>query len=429
MTEPPDTRNRVATLGPSGLVRAAVETLITEFFEPLAADELLRDAWAGATAAVRRAGRSDVPSPPEFPGDPEGAYRVHDQAFPTLERLARGLLSPDELATAALDELLTRRRDAHTVLLVPRGRFWPFEDDPTSPAGWASRSFGMTLTDTSPLTVIDVLARGPAQRAGVRRGQPVLAINGRPTIHLRRPQAMARLNWQPGAVNVLKVCGPSTHSVNLELQSELMPMPYTEILPGQIGLLRMDGFAASDLEAAALRVALEGFEQAGARGWIVDMRWNGGGPSIQLSRLLIDKGRLFSRIRFNEVHLPDGTLLPKRQDIDFDATALPIQRPLVILIGPGSISGAESFAGPMQAYGRAKLVGERSAGACGLVRTVHLAAGWTICLATHHTDFGPDERQLNRIGISPDVVIAPTPEDEAAGRDPQLEAAVDMLHV
>jgi len=191
----------------------------------------------------------------------------------------------------------------------------------------------------------------------------------------------------------------------------------------------MDGFAATDLEAAALRVALEGFEQAGARGWIVDMRWNGGGPSIQLSRLLIDKGRLFSRIRFNEVHLPDGTLLPKRQDIDFDATALPIQRPLVILIGPGSISGAESFAGPMQAYGRAKLVGERTAGACGLVRTVHLAPGWSICLATHHTDFGPDERQLNRIGISPDVVIAPTPEDEAAGRDPQLEAAVDMLHV
>src|SRR5947207_15731413 len=58
--------------------------------------------------------------------------------------------------------------------------------------------------------------------------------------------------------------------------------------------------------------------------------------------------------------------------------------------------------GPMQAYGRAKLVGERTAGACGLVRTVHLAPGWSICLATHHTDFGPDERQLNRIGISPD---------------------------
>src|SRR5260370_6094493 len=101
MTETPDTSDRMATPEPSGLVRAAVEALTRQFFEPLAASELFRDAWAGATAALWRAGRSHMPSPGEFPGDPEGAYRVHDQAFPTLERLARGLLSPDELATAA----------------------------------------------------------------------------------------------------------------------------------------------------------------------------------------------------------------------------------------------------------------------------------------------------------------------------------------
>jgi C-terminal processing protease CtpA/Prc len=47
--------------------------------------------------------------------------------------------------------------------------------------------------------------------------------------------------------------------------------------------------------------------------------------------------------------------------------------------------------------------------------------------AINHTDFGPDERQLNRIGIAPDVAVAPTPDDEAAGRDPQLQAALDVL--
>jgi C-terminal processing protease CtpA/Prc len=73
------------------------------------------------------------------------------------------------------------------------------------------------------------------------------------------------------------------------------------------------------------------------------------------------------------------------------------------------------------------LVGERTAGACGLVRTVHLASGWIICLATHHTDFGPDEWQLNRIGVAPDVVVAPTQEDESAGRDPQLGTALEIL--
>jgi hypothetical protein len=35
-------------------------------------------------------------------------------------------------------------------------------------------------------------------------------------------------------------------------------------------------------------------------------------------------------------------------------------------------------------------------------------------LASHHTDFGPDEWRLNRIGVTPDVVVTPTPADEAA---------------
>ena len=120
-------------------------------------------------------------------------------------------------------------------------------------------------------------------------------------------------------------------------------------------------------------------------------------------------------------------MLPRRQDIDLNGTALPFQRPLVVLIGPGSISGAESFAGPMQAHGRATLVGERTAGICGVIRWVRLAPGWGICLAACHTDFGPQEWRLNRIGVTPDVLVTPTPDDEAAGRDPQMEAALEIL--
>jgi C-terminal processing protease CtpA/Prc len=61
------------------------------------------------------------------------------------------------------------------------------------------------------------------------------------------------------------------------------------------------------------------------------------------------------------------------------------------------------------------------------VHTVHLAPGWSINLTTHHTVFGPRELRLNRIGVTPDVLVRPTPDDEAAGRDPQLEAALAIL--
>jgi C-terminal processing protease CtpA/Prc len=62
------------------------------------------------------------------------------------------------------------------------------------------------------------------------------------------------------------------------------------------------------------------------------------------------------------------------QEVHLNDTALP--------------SSAESFAGPMLANDRAILVGDRTAGMCGVLRSLNLAAGWTICLATHRTDLG-----------------------------------------
>ena len=100
----------------------------------------------------------------------------------------------------------------------------------------------MVLSDRPPLTVIDVLPDGPAQRAGVRRGPGGVAISGQPTAHLRGLQATARLDWQPGAVNRFTVQAPGDESIGLELRSELVPMPFGKLLPGPFGYLRMDGF-------------------------------------------------------------------------------------------------------------------------------------------------------------------------------------------
>lgn len=112
------------------------------------------------TALVRTAVEA-LATPPDYPADAEAAYAVHADTFPTLERLADGQVSLDELATAALEEPLARRRDGHTHP-VPGSRFWSVEPDPTSPAGWANRTFGAVLTDTPPLAIAESFA-GPMQ--------------------------------------------------------------------------------------------------------------------------------------------------------------------------------------------------------------------------------------------------------------------------
>lgn len=409
------------TLTPTKLVRRAVAELHQRFYEPSDVADLLRDAWEGAAAALSRAGIAPIPPTPDYPTDPSAAYRLHDYAFPTLEAVAGDGLDSSELVVSALRELLARRRDGHTHLVTPAMA----ARRPPEPTG--RHDFGLVLTDTPPLAIADTLPGGPAQRAGLRRGQRLLAINGWPCTALRRPEAMALLDDRDGTPNALTVGDADGRTIAITLHGAMMPWFSSRLLLGPVGLLRIDGFAASDAEAAALREALLGFERAGARGWIVDLRWCGGGFAIRFTRLLVERGHLFARLRHDTARFSDGSTHPAREAIDADGTALPVQRPLVILIGPGSISGAESCAGPLQALGRATLVGERTAGLCGLVSMVRLAPGWAFVVAARETAFGPEDRRFNRIGVPPDVAVVPSAADEAAGHDPQLEAAVALL--
>ena len=408
------------TTSPTAVVCAAVEQLQARFFEPLSAAELFRDAWQGAAVALARAGVSQVPLPPTYPAHPAAACALHADTFPALEHLATGRLPPDALTRAALGELAARRRDGHTCLLTPRMlERWQWATDP-------SGDLGLVLSEGAHLTLADLRPGGAAQRAGLRRGERLLAINGQPCAGLRRVEAQALLDYRVGATNEFDVQDDDGRRATLAVRGDASPRISARILPGPFGLLRADGFAGTDEDTAAFGAAFADFEAAGARGWIVDVRWCGGGVSIGLSRLLVARGRLFSRVRHNEARLPDGTI-PIREDIDADGSALRFQRPLVVLIGPGSVSGAESLAGPLQALGRATLVGERTAGLCGTGPVCDIAPGWRMTITTRQTLFGPQQRAFNRIGAPPDVVVVPTRADEAAGRDPQLEAALTVL--
>jgi C-terminal processing protease CtpA/Prc len=105
---------------------------------------------------------------------------LHAATFPALENLASGRVSPEDLAVAAIDELLRRRRDGHTFWLMPQTR------KRARSTSRSPRTFGMIMTDVPPLTVAAVRPCGPAQRAGLHRGCKMLTINGQPAAHLRR---------------------------------------------------------------------------------------------------------------------------------------------------------------------------------------------------------------------------------------------------
>jgi len=98
--------------------------------------------------------------------------------------------------------------------------------------------------------------------------------------------------------------------------------------------------------------------------------------------------------------------------------------PLVVLADDFSGSAAEYFTLAAQEFRNAPIVGVKTAGGLGTAITERLSdgSGLTITISEYTTAKGA---KLNGIGVSPDVEVADTTNDDIAnGRDPQLEAAI-----
>ncbi len=100
--------------------------------------------------------------------------------------------------------------------------------------------------------------------------------------------------------------------------------------------------------------------------------------------------------------------------------------PLVILIGPKTISAGEDFAVPLHASKRATLVGEKTAGTTGMplqFKFSYIVRG-RVCTKR---DTYPDGKEFVGVGVIPDIEVHPTRADIAAGRDRVLEKGLSVI--
>lgn len=101
--------------------------------------------------------------------------------------------------------------------------------------------------------------------------------------------------------------------------------------------------------------------------------------------------------------------------------------PLVVLINEGTASASEITAGAIQDHQRGKLVGTKSFGKGSVQSWTPLVNNQGAVRITIARWLTPQERQINGVGLTPDIEVPLTEEDLKAGRDPQLERAIQLL--
>ena len=275
---------------------------------------------------------------------------------------------------------------------------------------------GITVmkNDSGDVEIVDLSPGGSAEQAGIKKGDLLIEVEGI-SVKENYTEAINKISGEVGTSVSLRVQEKdsgrqkklSVKRVHIDEVTILSKM-----LENKIGFIRIDKFRSNT--AAQFEEARQKLLKEGAKGFIFDVRQNGGGVLGALEQLadpLLPEGALaFSTTK-------DGT---RETIITSDANYTDM--PYAVLVDGGTASASELFACLLRDYSGAILVGEKTFGKGIMQATIPLSSGGvTLTTATYETGITPC---YHEIGLEPDVLSVYDPEAET---DTQLEAAQKAL--
>ncbi len=309
-------------------------------------------------------------------------------------------------AYEAIRAMLGTLDDPYTRFLDPR----EFKEMQIDTSGELS-GVGIQLSldkDTKELVVVSPIDGSPASRAGVQPKDVIVSIDGRSTKGMTTEDAVKLIRGKAGT-SVKLVLRRKGQNIDVPLTRELIELHAVNhqinVAPDgtRIGYIRLKQFNANAVKD--MRAALQDLEANAVQGYILDLRSNPGGllfASIEIARQWLNEGVIVS------TKTKDGI-----QKVDKAVGRALTTKPLVVLVNEGSASASEILSGALQDNKRAVLVGQKTFGK-GLVQSVRPlsdGSGMTVTIAKYLT---PDNRDIHKHGIDPDVLAKMT-EQEARG--------------
>ena len=328
-------------------------------------------------------------------------------------------LGARELTYQAIAGMLSSVKDKYTTFLTPK----EFAQLNEGLDGGNFSGVGVSIAIDDPtkmLRVNDVIAGGPAEKAGLQPGDLITAIDGKSTKGLTTDDDAKLLRGKEGTIVRITVerNGAALAPIAVTRAVIHQPSVYAKMLDGGIGYARLTVFGSTT--AAELSQALDRLEAQHAKAYVLDLRDNGGGylnAAIEVSSKFIPSGPIVS------VESRGGS----NTQYDAEDTAIP-PRPLAVLVNGFTASASEITSGAIQDNGVGELVGEKTYGK-GVVQSIHPLPDGSAVKITSARYLTPRGRDINQVGITPDIITA-EPKNARFGEpanDPQLQSAITYL--
>lgn len=324
----------------------------------------------------------------------------------------------NEDAYVAINTMVASLNDPYTKFLDPK----EFADETSSIKG-SLKGIGIQIAvKDGKLMVIAPIEDTPAEKAGLQADDEILEIDGVSTKGITVDKAADRIRGKEGTqVNLLvkrKDTAPKAYTITraeIEIKSISQKIPNDVKMPNDLCYIRLSSFISRNAAKEFGNILNNSKDK---KGYIVDLRSNPGGlltNAIYISDMFLEGGTIVSTVD------RDGYKETQRA-----TSGTYTKKPVVVLINKGSASASEIFSGAMKDNHRAVIIGEQSFGK-GLVQEINklpYEAGINITIQKYLTPNGTD---INKKGITPDIVVELTEENIKNKDDVQLKKAIEVL--
>jgi carboxyl-terminal processing protease len=282
---------------------------------------------------------------------------------------------------------------------------------------------GVELIRQYYLRVVSARDGSPGAKAGLRTGDFVRAIDGRPTRDMSAFEGARLLRGAAGSKVVLLVIrgnAAEPHEMTLVRERATAPEITTRMAGTGVGYIRVAEF--TEASPARLREAVDALAKMGATRYAIDLRGTARGD--------LDHGVAAARL-----FVKSGTLAVRQSKAGKEtvaAAAAPegvVDAPLVLLVNQGTAGAAELFASALDGNDRAELIGDRTLGRAARQQLVKLPDGSGLLLSSVRY-LTPKSAELHEKGLTPDLEVdEPIVEfgAEVPPGDPVLDKALERL--
>jgi carboxyl-terminal processing protease len=257
--------------------------------------------------------------------------------------------------------------------------------------------------------VVAPIADTPGERAGIRRADEIVKVDGQSTEKQRMDKVIDRMRGKPGTKVSVTLFRPSTKAtLDLVLTREIIRVESVRdvrMVGDGIGYLQLTQF--TERTGAEFKQALKRLQTLGAKALILDLRNNPGGlldEAVAVAEPFFKPGELI-------VYTQGRTPL-SREELRAGPAAGGVTLPVAVLVNSGTASAAEIVAGALKDTARAVVVGETTFGKGSVQTLFRLRDGEALRLTTAHY-YTPGGAIIHEKGIEPQVKIVVSPEDEA----------------